>query len=208
MPTEEHEDGRGPAGEKPVRAERPLPDDPGQDRPADESIPGERPLLDDPGQDRPADAARRALRAARERAGQTTTSATQGAVPGTESAWGAARAAAGKLAEPENPGQRGRPAEAAGPETWSGDTARAALRGATTPAGDECSTGPSAGPGPEAPDVAQARRAAGDHKGGRPGDVARAALRAAGSETRPGDVARAALRRATALARGERPSGA
>ncbi|UIX29850.1 SWIM zinc finger family protein [Streptomyces sp. GQFP] len=200
MPTEEHEDGRGPAGEKPVRAERPLPDDPGQDRPADEPIPGERPLPDDPGQDRPADAARRALRAARERATQTTTSATQGAVPGTESAWGVARAAAGKLAEPENPGQRGRPAEAAGPETRPGDAARAALRGATTLAGGERPSGVSAGSGPEtldvsdgASDVSDARHARADAGGGWGG--------------RPGDVARGGLRGATTSAGGERPSG-
>ncbi|MFF3379024.1 SWIM zinc finger family protein [Streptomyces sp. NPDC002680] len=174
-------------------------------------MPGERPLPDDPGQDRPADAARRALRAARERAGQTTTSATHGAAPGAVPARGVARAAAaGKLTEPEKPGQRGRyekptetgepeqrgrldrPVEATGPKARPGDAARVALWGATASASSKPPTGATAGPGPAAPDgldgapdvpdAPQARTDAGDRKSGRPGDVAREALRAARGE--------------------------
>ena len=206
MPAQEHEDGRGPVGEEPVQAERRLPDEPGQDRPADEPMPGERPLPDDPGQDRPADAARRALRAARARAGQETPT-THGSAPGVDPARGVARAAAGKLTEPEKPGQRGRyekpaetgepeqrgrpdrPAEATGPKSRPGDAARAALRGATAQARSEHPPGASAGPGAKAPDVSDgapdvsdtrhARTDAGSHWGGRPGDVARGALRGA-----------------------------
>uniref|UniRef100_A0AAU2AGP8 SWIM zinc finger family protein n=1 Tax=Streptomyces sp. NBC_00093 TaxID=2975649 RepID=A0AAU2AGP8_9ACTN len=73
-----------------------------------------------------------------------------------------------------------------------GDPARGGLRGAMTSARGERSSGASPGPGPEDPDVPdvapdvsdapQARTDAGDRKVGRPGDVAREALRAARGE--------------------------
>ncbi|MDW4909970.1 SWIM zinc finger family protein [Streptomyces sp. ADMS] len=139
-----------------------------------------------PERDRPADAARRALRAARERAGQETP-ATPGATPGAESARGEEEAGAGRHAEPERPGQRRTPektAESVGREARPGDLARAALRGAPTPVGGEHPAGASAGLGPQAPEVPQARTDTGDRQGGRPGDVAREALRAARGEAR------------------------
>lgn len=147
MSAEEREEERVSVAEDPVR-------------------PGD-PSAGEPEPDRPADAARRALRATRERAGQEETG-TRGAAL-------------------ERPGERRRtekPAETVGREVRPGDVARAALRGATTPAGGERPTGASTGPDAEAPDGPQARTDVGDRRGGRPGDVAREALRAARGEAR------------------------
>ncbi|WP_343240231.1 SWIM zinc finger family protein, partial [Streptomyces sp. SID12488] len=70
-------------------------------------------------------------------------------------------------------------------ETRPGDAARAALRGATTPAGGQVAQAEAADvTGPEVREVPTARADTGDRKGGRPGDVAREALRAARGEAR------------------------
>ncbi|WUW92627.1 SWIM zinc finger family protein [Streptomyces sp. NBC_01451] len=116
-----------------------------------------RPLPGEADRDRPADAARRALRAARERAGQET-AGTQGGV------------------------------EAGAAGTRPGDAARAALRGATAPSGGHApaarSEAAADATGPEALEVPAARTYTGDRKAGRPGDIAREALRAARGESR------------------------
>ncbi|MFI1356326.1 SWIM zinc finger family protein [Streptomyces sp. NPDC020898] len=160
MPAEERSTEHVPVGEDPVR-------------------PGDPPA-GEPEQDRPADVARRALRAARERAGQETTG-TRGTAPDED------RAGAERPAEPERSGEHRRPekpAETAGLEVRPADLARAALRGATTPAVGERPTGASTGSDPETPDGSQASSDIGDRRGGRPGDVAREALRAARGEAR------------------------
>ncbi|MEU6223761.1 SWIM zinc finger family protein [Streptomyces sp. NPDC047042] len=151
----------------------------GGDAVGEESTAGGHPLPDGPEQDRPADAARRALRAARERAGQEAT---------------------GTRSTAETPGREARP----------GDAARAALRRATPPTvsrADEARTADDTAPADDTARPAGAapagRPGTGDRKGGRPGDVAREALRAA-----RGEALRARLdaERAAAEAAARRPA--
>ncbi|WP_079054568.1 SWIM zinc finger family protein, partial [Streptomyces graminilatus] len=113
-----------------------------------------RGLSGDAEPDRPADAARRALRAARERAAQETTGP-QGAVE------------AG--ARETRPGDAARAALRGGPTRAGGPAAQAGTADAAHP---------------EPGEVPAARTGTGDRKGGRPADVAREALRAARGEAR------------------------
>ncbi|MDX3746561.1 SWIM zinc finger family protein [Streptomyces sp. AK08-02] len=112
------------------------------------------PRSDETGRERPADAARRALRAARERAGQE---------------------AIGTPGEGEAVAREGRPGDAAR-AALRGTATPAGSPEAETRAADVS--------GPEVPEAPQARTGTGSHKSGRPGDVAREALRAAREEAR------------------------
>ncbi|WP_371749171.1 SWIM zinc finger family protein [Streptomyces sp. NBC_00280] len=120
----------------------------------EEPTPAGRPLSGEADPDRPADAARRALRAARERAGQETT--------GTH---GAADAGARET----RPGDAARAALRSATTPSGGQAAQAAPTDETEP---------------EVGEVPAARTDTEDRKAGRPGDVAREALRAARGEAR------------------------
>lgn len=128
----------------------------GHDAVGEKPTPGGHSLSEGPESDRPADAARRALRAAREHA-----------------------------AGQETNGSRGG-AEADAREARPGDAARAALRRATPPPTGGQVTEARAAHDTESAvrKAAEGRADTGDRKGGRPGDVAREALRAAREEAR------------------------
>ncbi|WTZ46868.1 SWIM zinc finger family protein [Streptomyces sp. NBC_01390] len=113
-----------------------------------------KPRSDEAGRERPADAARRALRAARERAGQE---------------------AIGTHGGGEAVAREGRPGDAAR-AALRGAATSAGTQDAEARAVDVS--------GPEVREVPPTRTDAGGHKGGRPGDVAREALRAARGEAR------------------------
>jgi uncharacterized Zn finger protein len=130
----------------------------------EEPTSGGRPLTGEADPDRPADAARRALRAARERAAQETTG-----TPGADDA----------PARETRPGDVARAALRSAPTPAGGQIVQAAAADAT----DQ-----------EVREVPTARTDTEDRRAGRPGDVAREALRAARGEARRArpDVATAA----------------